>query len=140
MPHCPAAGEDGLTVSGRAEGVSPLPPATPSWPKPGAASAPRGAHWEGGRSPGPFSRLPFHFGPLGGAAPGAGTLGAGRSAHGPRVGEPRGVRSSSTPAGEGCDLRRPRQGPWSPATLTELRVARLRAASLRRLQSGPGRA
>lgn len=77
MPHCPAAGEDGLTVSGRAEGVSPLPPATPSWPKPGAASAPRGAHWEGGRSPGPFSRLPFHFGPLGGAAPGAGTLGGG---------------------------------------------------------------
>lgn len=44
------------------------------------------------------------------------------------------------PAGEDCDLRRPRQGPWSPATLTELRVARLRAASLRRLQSGPGRA
>lgn len=47
-------------------------------------------------------------------SPRGGTLGAGRSAHGPRVGEPRGVRSSSTLAGEGCDLRRPRQGPWSP--------------------------
>lgn len=80
MPQCPAAGGDGLTVSGRAEGVSTLPPATPSWPKPGAASAPRGAHWEGGRSPGPFSRLPFHFGQaeaLGGAAPGAEPWGRG---------------------------------------------------------------
>lgn len=72
MPHCPAAGGDGLAASGRAEGVSPLPPATPSWPKPGVASAPRGAHWEGGRSPGPFSRLPFHFGwkPWAGQPPG----------------------------------------------------------------------
>lgn len=101
-PQCPAAGGDGLTVSGRAEGVSPLPPATPSWPKPGVASVPRGAHWEGGRSPGPFSRLHFHFGwkPWAGQPPGR-NPGGGAQCPWPSVWRTAGREELQHPGGRG---------------------------------------